>query len=696
MESPAPSGETRTPPRKTVRRILFGAPRDVTDPHVFHRLSLVAFLAWVGLGADGLSSSAYGPEEAYKALGSHQYLALMLIAMTALTIAVIAIAYSNLIQHFPGGGGGYLVATKLLGQHAGVVSGCALLVDYVLTITISIASACDQLWSFLPVSWQRYKFGAAFLIVGLMIILNLRGIRESVKVLAPIFLLFIGTHAVAIAYAVFSHLSRIPAVFGAARGDFHASVGSLGFWPLAFLLLRAYSLGGGTYTGIEAVSNGVATLREPHVRTGKRTMALMAVSLAFTAGGILLGYLLTGTRPVEGRTMNAVLLSNLFAGWQPGGLPAGAWLVIVSLFAEAALLVVAAQAGFIDGPRVLANMAIDSWMPHRFSQLSDRLVTQNGVFLMGAAAVAALLYTGGSVGMLVVMYSINVFITFSLTELGMARHWILERRREPRWKSQLGIHGTGLVLCLTILAVTTVEKFSHGGWITLLITGATIALAFGIRRHYTKVSIQLRKLDELFIPLPPGKTGPAAAEPGRDAPTAAICVTTFSGFGLHQLLSIEQLFQRHFQNFVFVSAAIVDSGTFKGAEEVNRLSADTQRMLDQYVHWAQSHGLNATSRMTVGTEAVSTVEKVCVEVAEEFPRAIFFMGKLIFQRERWHHRLLHNETPQAIQRRLQFRGLQAIVLPIRVLERETENGANRGRLARAAAHARREESPARP
>jgi amino acid transporter len=698
METPAGPGEPSPPVRKTVRRILFGAPRDVTDPRIFHRLSLVAFLAWVGLGADGLSSSAYGPEEAFKALGSHQYLALMLIAMTAFTIAVIAIAYSNLIQHFPGGGGGYLVATKLLGRHAGVVSGCSLLVDYVLTITISIASACDQLWSFLPVSWQRFKFGAAFLIVGLMIILNLRGIRESVKLLAPVFLLFIGTHAVAIAYAVISHASRIPAVFGAARGDFHASVGTLGFWPLAFLLLRAYSLGGGTYTGIEAVSNGVATLREPHVRTGKRTMALMAVSLAFTAGGILLGYLLTGTRPVEGRTMNAVLLSNLFVGWQPGGLSAGVWLVVVSLFAEAALLVVAAQAGFIDGPRVLANMAIDSWMPHRFSQLSDRLVAQNGVFLMGTAAVAALLYTGGSVGILVVMYSINVFITFSLTELGMARHWIRERQQEPRWRSQLAIHGTGLVLCVTILAVTTVEKFGQGGWVTLAITSATIALAFGIRRHYRKVAEQLRKLDELFIPLPPGRGDATVAEPRRDAPTAAICVTSFSGFGLHQLLSIEQLFPRYFQNFVFVSAAIVDSGTFKGAEQVNRLSADTQKMLDQYVRWARSHGLTASSRMKVGTEAVSTVEEICAEVAEEYPRSIFFMGKLIFQREKWHHRLLHNETPQAIQRRLQFRGLQAIVLPIRVIEDRSGSGVrSRVRSTAPAAQARgHEEAHARP
>src|SRR5260221_6005031 len=142
-------GEQTTGFRK-LRRIVIGKARNVTDPEIFHHVSLVAFLAWVGLGADGLSSSAYGPEEAYKALGPHAHLSILLVGMTALTIAVISIAYSNLIQHFPGGGGGYLVATKLLGNRVGVVSGCALLVDYVLTITISVASGCDQLWSVLP------------------------------------------------------------------------------------------------------------------------------------------------------------------------------------------------------------------------------------------------------------------------------------------------------------------------------------------------------------------------------------------------------------------------------------------------------------------------------------------------------------------------------------------------------------------
>src|SRR5207302_1776752 len=146
------------------------------------------------------------------------------------------------------------------------------------------------------------------------------------------------------------------------------------------------------------------------VRTGKRTMALMAVSLAFTAGGIMFVYLLAGLRAGGGEKMNAGLLTNFFGRWDLGGFSAGTTFVVVSLVAEAALLFVAAQAGFLDGPRVLGNMALDSWMPHRFSQLSDRLVTKNGVYMMGIAAAAALLYTHGDILTLVVMYSINVFI----------------------------------------------------------------------------------------------------------------------------------------------------------------------------------------------------------------------------------------------------------------------------------------------
>ena len=653
-----------------LKELLFGKPKDVNDPQVFHHVSLIAFLAWVGLGADGLSSSAYGPDEAFRALGVHTHLALILILMTTITIAVISIAYSNLIEYFPGGGGGYLVATKLLGERAGVVSGCALLVDYMLTISTSVASSCDQLWSFLPMHWAGYKLAAELALILFLVVLNLRGVRESVTFLTPIFMIFIGTHLFLILYAIGVHLTGLPDLFHQTTADLHTSVRALGFFPVALLLLRAYSMGGGTYTGIEAVSNGVASLREPRVKTGQKTMFLMAFSLAFTAGGILFGYLLTHAAPVAGKTMNAVLLENLFGHSIWGGFPTGRVFIIVSLAAEAALLLVAAQTGFLDGPRVLANMAVDSWMPHRFSQLSDRLVIENGVYLMGAMAVATLLYTGGDITMLVVMYSINVFITFSLTELGMAKHWIEDRHKAPNWKNQLAIHGTGLVMCLSILCITLYEKFSEGGWMTAMITTAAIAICFWVRKHYNEVKLGMKQLDDILASVhetPEDARPPLPPMDSKD-PTAVITVHGFNGFGLHQLLSIQRLFPNYFKNFIFVSVGVVDSGNFKGAEEIDSLEDQTRNYLKKYVFWCRQHDLKADYRMSIDTEVVEPVVKLCHEIAQEFPRSIFFTGKSIFQSERWYHTLLHNETAYAIQNRLQFEGRQTIILPIRVLE----------------------------
>src|SRR5512143_3937030 len=162
---------------------LFGRARDLRDPHVFHQMSLVAFLAWVGLGADGLSSSAYGPEEAMKAVGEHRYLALFIALAIAFTVGIISWSYRRIIEEFPHGGGGYIVATKHLGPYVGALSGCALLVDYVLTIAISLASGADAVFSFLPATWLPYKFTAVLAVLGLLTLMNLRGVKESVTIL---------------------------------------------------------------------------------------------------------------------------------------------------------------------------------------------------------------------------------------------------------------------------------------------------------------------------------------------------------------------------------------------------------------------------------------------------------------------------------------------------------------------------------
>ncbi len=640
------------------------------DPRVFHSVSLVAFLAWVGLGADGLSSSAYGPEEAFKALGDHIYLAVFLALMTAATVFIISFAYSLLIEHFPGGGGGYLVATKLLGPRFGVVSGCALIVDYVLTITVSVATGCDAIFSFLPAGWGSVKLQTEIVVLVFLIVLNLRGVKESVTVMLPIFLVFVVTHLVLISYGALSHATGLPEVLHGAATEARRSVSTLGLLPTLFILLRAYSLGGGTYTGIEAVSNGVQILREPRVPTAKRTMLYMALSLAFTAGGILFCYMLIHARAVPGKTLNAVLAETLFGPWTVAGAPIGRILVIVTLVSEGALLFAAAQTGFIDGPRILSNMAVDSWAPRRFAQLSDRLVTNNGIFLMGVGSIAVLLYSKGQSDLLVLMYSINVFLTFTLTEMGMSRYWI-RTRKDPahaKWKRNLAIHGTGLTMCLSILIVSIVEKFTEGGWLTVVVTSSFVALAFLIKRHYESVRRQLRRLDDTLLNIPLRAHGDAAGPIPKDEPVAVVLVNGFSGIGVHTVLSIQSLFPRMYRNYLFLSVAVIDSASFKGATEVAALQQHTIGDLEKYVALAHQLGFRADYRYAIGTEAVEHVVELCEKVREEFPRSIFFLGQLVFENDKFYYRLLHNETAFAIQRRLQFAGLQSVVLPIRVLE----------------------------
>ncbi len=648
---------------KKAKRLVFGKPRDLHDRNIFHRLSLIPFLAWVGLGADGLSSSSYGPQEAFRALGSHTFLAVAVAGMMVFTVVLISGAYSRIIEQFPHGGGGYVVATKLLGSRAGVVSGSALLVDYVLTIATSIAAAGDAIFSFLPAHylWAKLPF-EALAIIGLTT-LNIRGVKESVMVLVPIFLVFVITHVLVIVGGILLHTTALPETVREVRAGYSQGISALGAAGLLLLFARAYSLGGGTYTGLEAVSNGLPIMREPRVHTGRRTMFYMAASLAFTAAGLLLCYLLWHVQLEPGKTANASLLERMMAG-----VPGGATFLVVTLISEGALLIVGAQAGFIDGPRVLANMAVDSWVPHRFSALSDRLTTQNGIVLMGATSLLALVYTGGEVSHLVVMYSINVFLTFSLSMFGMLRHWIAERAAPaPLRLRRTALFAAGLVLCLMILIVTVLEKFREGGWITVVVTTALVSLCFLVRRHYRRAAATMERLYAELGNVPASEHGPLRA-PDPKQPVGVVLVASYSGLGIHTVLNIFRSFPGFYKGLVFVSVGVVDSGEFKGEGAVEELQTRTWQMLQRYLELARGMGLPAACRMAVGTDAVDTAEALCLAVAKEFPKSTFFSGKMIFQKERWYHALLHNNTALALQQRLQWAGKTMVTLPVRLRE----------------------------
>jgi K+ transporter len=331
------------------------------------------------------------------------------------------------------------------------------------------------------------------------------------------------------------------------------------------------------------------------------------------------------------------------------------------------LLFVAAQAGFLDGPRVLANMAIDSWVPHRFYQLSDRLVTKNGIMLMGGAALAVLMYTRGEVSLLVVLYSINVFLTFTLSQLGMCVHWWKERATEKRWRRNLLVNGVGLALTSSILVATTVLKFAVGGWVTVVVTAAFVGLCLYIRRHYRKVEQALKRLDEELLDFPVIETETGA--PLRDVtkPTAVILVTGYNGLGMHSLLAVPQLFGNHFKNFVFVSVGVIDSQRFKGSAELDNLKQSTEEMLQKYVRFCRQHGRYAEYWYALGTDTIEEIEELSTRVAKTFRRTVFFAGKLVFSQENLLTRQLHNQAASTIQRRLQFKNLQMVVLPVRAL-----------------------------
>lgn len=650
---------------KKIREIILGKALDPMKSETRHSMALVAFLAWVGLGADGLSSSAYGPEETFKALGAHTHLGLYMAIATAVTVFIIALAYNQVIELFPTGGGGYRVATSLVGPYMGLISGCALVLDYVLTIAISIASGVDALASFLPLGFQPYKLWAEAFFIGLLIVMNLRGLKEAIQILLPIFLGFVATHLVLILYGIYAHADNLPGLVPGTIAETTSLAGSIGWTGVASMLLLAYSQGGGTYTGLEAVSNNVNLLAEPRVWTGKMTMLYMALSLAFTAGGIIMLYLLWDAQPTPGQTLNASTFASIINHMNPGATVVNQVILAVVLAFEAGLLFVAANTGFLGGPSVLANMAGDSWVPHKFRYLSTRLVTQNGILVMGVAALAILFYTEGSVTLLVVLYSISVFLTFAISLFGLCLYWARNRGPDNAWLWRLLLSSVGFAICAGILVILLIEKFAEGGWATAVIIGSIAALCVWVRRHYRETKLAIHSVDEVFASQPFGPN-PNVVEPATEDQTAVFIVGSSRGGGLHALLWVQRMFPGHFKNFIFINARTVDAHAYGGEGALEKMRSDAESTLEYFVDFCHSHNMASSSYLGFGTDAVDEITRMCEQISNEFPNAIFFTSKLIFSTDNWLSRALHNQAALAVQRRLHLEGLQMVILPMKV------------------------------
>jgi len=642
--------------KKRIREFIFGKAKDPNDPSVHHGITLIAFLAWVGLGADGLSSACYGPEATFKALGDHRHLAPFLALATVITVSILSAAYSSTIAAFPSGGGGYTVASMTLGRHAGMVCGCALVIDYILTVAISVASGADAIFSFLPDHWKEWKYAAVMAGVGLLMIMNFRGVKDSVMFLLPIFILFLITHA---ALIVMAFVVKAPAGTGATAAHATASLLPLGGLASVGLLLKAYSHGAGTYTGIEAISNSLSILREPRVQTARKAMLYMAVSLSLVAGGLLMGYLHMGVGVEGEKTFNAILAERIFGGGTMGKI-----LVGVTLISEATLLICAAQAGFIDGPRVLASMAVDSWVPRRFSRLSDRLVVSNGIFLIGIGGLLAILVTKGDVDLLVIIYSFSVFVTFLLSQAGMVRYWFTH----PKDKGSL--RGAVSVLAALLSATILGSLFmAEGARYAVYALGGILVLALlcaVVRSHYGKVGRTLGRLNSI---IQAAEEDPYHREPhpwDKSAPTAVFLVSGYNGAGLHTIMGVQRIFPEYFKQLVFVSVGQVDFDRFKGQQEVESMKAKVEADLKKYVHLAVKWGFAAAYRAGYGVDLIEELEDLSAQISKDFSRTVYFCGDLVFQIPSLLTRLLHARTGEELQRRFREKGLPLIVMPIRV------------------------------
>jgi K+ transporter len=284
---------------------------------------------------------------------------------------------------------------------------------------------------------------------------------------------------------------------------------------------------------------------------------------------------------------------------------------------------------------------------------------------MGIGARAILLWSRGQVDLLAVLYSINVFITFTMATLGLCIYWLKHRYELAHWRRRLALSSLAFVVCAGILIVTVTERFMAGGWVTILITGSVVAFCMMIKHHYMQTRAQVKKIDEIFsaAPCPPVENPPSL---DKSAPTAVFMVSRSRGAGMHTMLWVQRLFPGNFKNFVFLSVGAVDTAAYGAEGALEELQRETHSALEYYVNFCHQHGIAATLYESYGTDRVEELTKLVDRVVTEFPNAVFFASKLVFVHDNWFTRSLHNQTPLTMQRILHLRGQQMVILPMKI------------------------------
>ncbi|MGY1576199.1 APC family permease [Pediococcus pentosaceus] len=461
-----------------LKRILIGKPLKTLDES---GQALTKFKALALLSSDALSSIAYGTEEILSVLivlsAAATWYSIPIAGIVLVLLFAITVSYRQIIKAYPSGGGAYVVASKNWGTSAGLVAGGSLLVDYMLTVAVSVTSGTEAITSAIP-ALQKYHIAIAVLIVLGIMALNLRGLRESASFLTiPVYL-----------FIVVISLMIVVGLYNIATGQvaYHAAsaVGSAVPGMTFVIFLRALSSGSSSLTGVEAISNAVPNFKKPRRKNAAGTLAIMSLILAsFFAGITFLAYY-SGITPSSSQTVLSQIGVTIFGH--------GIFYYILQL-STALILAVAANTGFSAFPMLAYNLAKDKFMPHAYMDRGDRLGYSNGIISLAAGAIALILIFGGQTGLLIPLYAIGVFVPFTLSQSGMIVHW--KREGGKKWMINASANLLGALLSAVLVICLLFLHFSNV-WPYFIVMPLLLRMFYKIRKHYDEVADQLRVIEK--------------------------------------------------------------------------------------------------------------------------------------------------------------------------------------------------------
>ena len=578
----------------SIKSFLIGSPIEtIKEKH--ERLTKTMGLAV--FSSDALSSVAYGPEEILLALLAGgtaliHYSVPIAVCIVAL-IAIVATSYFQTIHAYPSGGGAYIVAKENLGVYPGLVAGAALLIDYVLTVTVSIAAGIAAITSAFP-GLQNETVSMCLLAIVFIMVINLRGVRESGKLFSLPVYLFIGSLLFLIGMSFMHSFSLSHPTLSEHR------TATTDMLPI-FIILRAFASGCATLTGIEAVSNGVKAFKAPEARNAGITLVWMAIILGVLTIGIAVFASHFGILPRENETVLSQLARTVFSK----GL-----IYYIIQFATALILVLAANTSFADFPRLSSIMASDRYLPRQLSNRGDKLVFSNGILILGILSALLVVLFRGDTHALIPLYAVGVFTAFTLSQAGMVRHWL--KVKGAGWLKGITINGIGTVTTAIVLVIIATEKFTHGAWIVLIAIPSLVYLTHKIHQHYLSVAQQL---------------------------SVEHCITEQKEYKHHSVIIPVSGIQQAVVNAIKYAKALSDDVT---AVYVYIDPVETQKMKEKWD--AHCMGVNLEILHSPYRSVTEPLMDYIDSIKEKYKDGIITVVLPEFVPSKWWHHLLHNQT----------------------------------------------------